>query len=476
VPDISREDDTIAALATPSGPGGIGIVRVSGPLSAQLFRSVFRPAKPIEVIQSHRLYYGWACDPQNDTIMDEVLAVLMKAPHSYTKENVLEIQCHSGPAILRRILETLIGQGARLADPGEFTKRAFLNGRIDLTQAEAVLDLSLACGDTAGQLAVKQLRGCLSKGIKKIRDTIKESIATLEVAIDYPDEDVEIITETQIKELLITGAQDPLNAMIDAFDRGNIYKEGAEVLIVGRPNVGKSSLLNALACEDRAIVTSIPGTTRDTIEAVLNIEGILVRLIDTAGIRPDPDPIETIGIKKIREKAKFAQAALWMLDLSEPLCPEDFGALETLDVLTKRKKILIVFNKIDKVHSWESVAGKQSSKIFSHMPEMTGGVWVGTSAITGDGLENLSRLLINKLLDEAPTEPPDIVPNLRQKEALETARKAVNRAIDSISQGISPDLVSIDLRDAMNVLGEITGDSITDEVLDYIFSHFCLGK
>jgi tRNA modification GTPase len=264
--------------------------------------------------------------------------------------------------------------------------------------------------------------------------------------------------------------------MINAFDRGKIYKEGAEVLIVGRPNVGKSSLLNALACEDRAIVTSIPGTTRDTIEAIINLEGILVRLIDTAGIRPDPDPIETIGIERIRKKAKLAQAALWMLDLSEPLCPEDFGTLETLDVLTKRRKILIVFNKIDKVHSWKSLASKQTNKIFSRLQEMTGSVWIGTSAITGEGLENLSGLLINKLLDEAPVEPPDIVPNLRQKETLETACKAVNRTIDSISQGISPDLVSIDLRDAMNALGEITGVSITDEVLDHIFSHFCLGK
>lgn len=476
MPDIYRDEDTIAALATPSGPGGIGIVRVSGPLSAQLFSSVFRPVKPIKTIQSHRLYYGWACDPRDDTVIDEVLTVLMKAPHSYTKEDVMEIQCHSGSAILRRIIESLIAQGARLADPGEFTKRAFLNGRIDLAQAEAVLDLTRACGDTAGQLAVKQLRGYLSKGIKDIRDTIKESIATLEVAIDYPDEEVEILTETQLAEFLITGAQNPLNAMIDVFDRGKIYKEGAEVLIVGRPNVGKSSLLNALACEERAIVTSIPGTTRDTIEAVLNIKGILVRLIDTAGIRSDPDPIEQIGIARVRQRAEFAQAALWILDLSEPLCPEDFGVLETLYAIKKWRKVLIVFNKIDKISVWKSLAEKRAIDISSRLQEMAGGKWVGVSAITGEGLENLSRLLINNLLDEAPAEPPDIVPNLRQKEVLETAGKVVNRAIGNISQGISPDLISIDLREAMNALGEITGDSITDEVLDHIFSHFCLGK
>jgi len=336
--------------------------------------------------------------------------------------------------------------------------------------------LSLACGDTAGQLAVRQLQGCLSKGIKEIRDAVKESMAALEVAIDYPDEDIEIITETRLRELLITGARDPLNAMIDAFDRGKIYKEGTEVLIVGRANVGKSSLLNAMACEDRAIVTSIPGTTRDTIEAAVNLEGILVRLIDTAGIRPDPDLIETIGIERIRKKAKLAHAVIWMLDLSEPLRDEDFKALEILDTFTKRKKILIAFNKIDKVHFWESAAGKQASEIFNRLKEMKGNVWVGISAITGEGLESLSRLLVNKLLDDAPAEPPDIVPNMRQKEALETARKAVNRAIDSISQRVSPDLVSIDLREAMNALGEITGDSVTDEVLDHIFSHFCLGK
>jgi tRNA modification GTPase len=476
VSNIIREEDTIVALATPPGPGGIGIVRISGYLALHFFKSVFLPVKPIETIQSHRLYYGWAYDPENNSIIDEVLAVLMKAPHSYTKEDVLEIQCHSGPAILRQIIETLIGQGARLADPGEFTKRAFLNGRIDLAQAEAVLDLTLASGDIAGQFAIRQLQGYLSTEIKKIRYTIKESIATLEVAIDYPEEEIEIMKETQLKDFLITGAQIPLQDMINASARGKIYKEGIDVLIIGRPNVGKSSLLNALACEEKAIVTSVPGTTRDIIEATINLEGILVRLIDTAGIRQDPDPIETIGIKKVLKRIKVAQIALWIIDLSEPLCHEDFSALETLDFLIKRKKVFIVFNKIDMLKSWKSVAQKKINKIFSQYPEMIDSPWTGTSALTGEGLTQLSKLLVSKLLNEVTSEPPDIVPNLRQKDALETAHKSVTKAINNISQGISPDLISIDLRDAMNVLGEITGDNINDEILDHIFSRFCLGK
>ncbi len=474
--DIKKEEDTIAAIATPLGPGGIGIVRVSGPLSIRLFRSILRPAKTPKEIQSHRLYYGWVLDPQRDAVVDEVLAVVMKAPHSYTREDVLEIQCHSGPAILRRILEIVIGQGVRLAEPGEFTKRAFLNGRIDLTQAEAVLDLSLACADMAGQLAIKQLQGQFSSRIEEIHNAIKEAMATLEVAIDYPDEDIEIISESQLRELLVTRGRNPLSALIEAFEKGKIYRDGAKVLIIGRPNVGKSSLLNAMACEDRAIVTSIPGTTRDTIEKDINLEGILVKLIDTAGVRRDPDPIETIGIERIREKAGLAQAALWILDLSRPLSTEDIEVLEVLGNHIKTDKILMVFNKIDKVHSWKSLAGKRASEIYSRLPKMAGGTWAGISALTGEGLASLSVLMIKKLLDGGLAEPPNIMPNLRQKESLEKARRAIDRAIDGLSHGISPDLISIDLRDAISALGKITGDNITDEVLDHIFSHFCLGK
>ncbi|NIA08347.1 MAG: tRNA uridine-5-carboxymethylaminomethyl(34) synthesis GTPase MnmE [Nitrospiraceae bacterium] len=476
VHDIKREEDTIAAIATPMGPGGIGIVRVSGPLSTRLFRSIFRPAKTPKKIQSHRLYYGWVFDPHENTTVDEVLAVLMKAPHSYTREDVLEIQCHSGPAVLRRILEIVIGQDVRLAEPGEFTKRAFLNGRIDLTQAEAVLDLSLARGDVAGQVAIRQLQGQFSFRIKEIHRAIKEAMATLEVAIDYPDEDVEIISGSQLKELLITRARDPLSTLIEAFKRGNIYREGAEVLIIGRPNVGKSSLLNAMSCEDRAIVTAIPGTTRDTIEADIEIEGIVVRLIDTAGIRRDPGPIETIGIKKIREKAGQMQVALWVLDLSRPLSSEDPEVLDVLGNHIKTDKIVIVFNKIDKVSSWEPLARERAREVYKRISEMEGTVWIGISALTGEGLGRLSSLIADKLSNGDLAEPPNIIPNLRQKESLETSLRAVNRAIDGLSHAVSPDLVSIDLRDAMGALGTITGDDITDEVLDHIFSHFCLGK
>ncbi len=476
VHDIEREEDTIAAIATPMGSGGIGIVRVSGPLSTQLFRSIFRPARPVRDIQSHRLYYGWVFDPHTDMVVDEVLAVLMKAPHSYTREDVLEIQCHSGPAVLRRILEIVIAGDVRLAEPGEFTKRAFLNGRIDLTQAEAVLDLSLACGDAAGQMAIRQLQGQFSSRIHGIRDALKEAMATLEVAIDYPDEDLEIISESRLKELLITRGRDPLMGLIHAFERGRIYREGAEVLIIGRPNVGKSSLLNALACEDRAIVTSIPGTTRDIIEADIEIEGIVVRLIDTAGIRSDPDLIEAIGIERIRKKARCAQAVLWVLDLSRPLSTEDLGVLEALGDHIKKEKILIVFNKIDKVPSWEPLARERVREICKCLSEMRDSTWIGISALTGEGLSTLSVTMLDRLSEGNLKEPPNLIPNLRQKECLETCLKAVDRAIDGLCHEVSPELISIDLRDAMSALGTITGDDITDEVLDHIFSHFCLGK
>lgn len=476
MPDIVRQDDTIAAIATPFGTGGIGIVRASGPMTIPLFKSVFRPARPVRTIRSHHLYYGWVVDPGDNNLVDEVLAVVMMAPHSYTTEDVLEIQCHSGPAVVRRILEILLEDGARLAEPGEFTKRAFLGGRIDLAQAEAVLDLTLAPASTAGRLAVNQLQGHFSQRLGEIRATLLEALAAIEVAIDYPEEDLEILQETQLSELLSRRVIDPLQSLADAFTRGSIYKTEQEVLIVGIPNVGKSSLLNAIVCEDRAIVTSIPGTTRDTIEATAELGGIAVRLVDTAGIRPDPDPIERLGMRKIREKLDTARLILWMLDVTRPLTADDMEVGRNLIPLAGKDRVVLVFNKIDLDQAWKNAADDLFNEIVQAFPSLESAVRAAVSASRGDGLDSLAAKITGRLLDDDTGEPLSVVPNLRQKEVLQKAIVSTDRACAALSAGMPPDLVAIDLRDALNVLGEITGHNITDEILDHIFSNFCLGK
>ncbi len=472
------DNDTIAAVATPMGPGGIGIVRVSGPLSPAIFRRVFKPAGPVTRPASHRLYYGRAIDPENqEALIDEALAVIMYSPHSYTREDVLEIQCHSGPAVVNRILKACLSQGARLAEPGEFTRRAFLNGRIDLSQAEAVLDLTTAGADAAGAAAATHLEGGLSQRIKALARILMDVLAAVEVAIDYPEEDVEISDEFDLEKRLRHEALPGIRELEESHERAIPYREGLDVLIVGRPNVGKSSLLNSLCSEERAIVSPVPGTTRDMVEAQIRLKGMLVRLTDTAGIRQNPDMVEAIGIKRIAARVPLARLALWVLDSSAPITPEDFNALEVVSSLARRGRVLAVFNKMDKVSGpWEKTASALHENLVKHQGMDHDIEWIAISVLTGSGIDGLMEKMAEKLLGEDLPEPPVWMPNLRQKMCLQRAREAIERAANGFSADFTPELTAIDLKTALDALGEITGETATDDILNHIFSNFCLGK
>ncbi len=478
MPDnIIRDNDTIAAIATPVGPGGIGIVRVSGPFSSSIFNRVFKPARPVARPISHRLYYGWVIDPENQgALIDEALAVLMYSPHSYTREDVLEIQCHSGPAVMSRILQICLGQGARLAEPGEFTKRAFLNGRIDLSQAEAVLELTTASADAAGAAAARHLQGGFSSRIQDVAKVLLDVLAAVEVAIDYPEEDVEIFDEFSLEKRLRQDALPAVLELADSYERAIPYREGLDVLIVGRPNVGKSSLLNFLCSEDKAIVTPVPGTTRDMVEGQIRLRGMLVRLLDTAGIRRDPDAVEAIGIDRIAGRVPEARLVLWVLDATGPLTSEDLSAFEMVAPLAGHGRMIVVFNKMDKIPGPREAAAR---KLYEYIIERLGvGAmeWVAVSALTGLGISSLTDKMAEKLLGEGLPEPPACMPTLRQKKCLQRAGKAIEMAIKGLNTGLSPELTAVDLKTAIDALGEITGETATSDILDHIFSNFCLGK
>ena len=476
---LLRENDTIAAIATPVGPGGIGVVRVSGRLATRFFNTLFHPKKAVKNPESHKLYYGWFIDPETGGVIDEVLAVLMKAPHSYTTEDVLEIQCHSGPAVINRILEIFLSSGARLADPGEFTRRAFLNGRIDLTQAEAVAELASAKSNSAGRLAVSLLQGRLSEKINAVRDVLKDCLASIEVAIDYPEEDVEILDEYDIKSRVETGVITPLKVLISQFDRSRIFRTGVQCLIAGRPNVGKSSLLNALLCEDRAIVTSIPGTTRDPVEAELQIGGILVKFIDTAGIRPDPDPVEAVGIEKAGSMFETADIILWLIDVSVPLGKDDIEAGRLIARYGRFDDTLLVFSKID-VPGDESglkhLAEQRAAEISEQFPQADTGNPLLLSSRTGAGLSALEQRVSERIMQSSGTEPPEIGISQRHRDVLSKALDASQQGLSALDSGMSPEIAALELRAALSDLSEVTGEGVTEEVLDRLFSSFCLGK
>ncbi len=474
---LLRENDTIAAISTPIGPGGIGVVRVSGDLATEMFSTLFRPSAPVSEPESHRLYHGWFLDPETGAAVDEVLAVVMKAPRSYTREDVLEIQCHSGPAILSRILDACIMAGARLADPGEFTRRAFLNGRIDLLQAEAVAEMASARSNSAGRLAVAQLQGRLSQRVNEIRQALKGCLAHIEAAIDYPEDDLETGGGMDaLESQLLQGVILPVRQLLSEFERGRIFRHGAWALIAGRPNVGKSSLLNALLCEERAIVTSIPGTTRDPVEAELHLGGMLVRFTDTAGIRPDPDPVEAIGIEKVRGMFKHADMILWLMDCRMALSSDDLEVGGMIRQDNRFGDTIIVFSKIDLVPSPELAVEEDFERLRHHFPEADSCKVVALSSVTGQGLDDLERAVTEKVMESAGDEPPDIAINARHRDALSRALQALERGQRCVKTGVSPEIVAIELREALSTLSEVTGQGVTEEVLDHLFSTFCLGK
>ncbi len=456
-------DSTIAAIATPPGLGGIGIIRISGPAALTILKKIFIPKNHSCAFISHRLYYGWIKEPKTRRNLDEVLAVYMQAPHTYTRDEVAEIHAHGSFAALQQIMALVINSGARLAEPGEFTKNAFLNGRLDLTQAEAIIDLLRAKTSQGLSAAVAQLRGGIEEEIKQITEQLTTMKAMVEVAIDFPDEEAEILNADALRRQ-IEPALKALEDLISAADHGRIIKDGISAVIIGRPNVGKSSLLNALLREDRAIVTSVPGTTRDTVEEYLDILGLPVHIVDTAGIRQARGKVEEIGIQRSMAKLATADLVIMLLDASSPPHADD----ERLFAETAGKPLIIVINKTDI---------KRPEIIREHYARFPDTAIVAVSAKTGDCLPQLEGLIYKTITGaNYSAEPRPAIPNLRHQAAMTKALRAGRSFLQGLNNELAPDLMAIDLQTALDYLGEIVGYTTTEDILDKIFGDFCLGK
>ena len=468
-------ESTIAAIATSPGESGIGIIRISGEESLNILNKIFYPAsKNLAPKDNHRqLIYGHIKD-EFGHIIDEVLAVYFPAPKTYTAEDVVEIDCHGGIVPLSNTLSLVLRCGANLAEPGEFTKRAFLNGRLDLTQAEAVIDVINSKTNSSFDVAMEQLRGRFSKEINEIRKEITDVLVDIAVNIDYPDEDIELILYDKLENEL-RSIKKKVDYLIDSSDTGRILREGLNVAIIGRPNVGKSSLMNAMLRESRAIVTEIPGTTRDTIEELINVRGIPVNLIDTAGIRSTDDVIEQIGIDKSKKSLESADLVIFMIDLTSEISAEDYDILNQVD----KSKLLLLFNKADKT------ARISEADIASFAREVHYMITSVNDSKSVDEIENAifekagGNLLLGKESETdklAGSQKSNIVTNARHKNMLERAATSLGEAINAASGGIPLEFLEIDIRNAYEELGFITGDSVQDDVIDEVFSRFCLGK
>ena len=453
---------TIGAISTPPGAGGIGIIRLSGPESLSILRQVFHPAASTCAFESHRFYYGTIINPADQHLLDEVLAVYMESPRTYTREDVVEIHCHGGFLVLQSVLELMLSQGALIAQPGEFTKRAFLNGRIDLTQAEAVIDILSARTRKGVDLALEQMSGALFSRVDEMRDGLVKIKALLEVAIDFPEEDIEIINHSILLKQLRREVILPLEHLIKSADSGRIVREGVHVVIVGLPNVGKSSLLNTILQEERALVTAIPGTTRDTIEEYVDINGIPVRIVDTAGIHDDAEEVEQLGIKRARDSINRADLVLFIVDGSRPLSDADRELFKTVS----HKPTVTVINKIDLE---DRLDRSKDPALFDNGLEI--------SALTQEGFSGLKQAIFNRITKgREQWQEEGCSPNLRHKAALERAQQSLGLVCTGLEQGLTNDLVAIDLLDCLDHLGEIVGETTTEDVLDLIFEQFCLGK
>ena len=451
--------DTIAAISTAVGEGGIGIVRISGPASLPIARSIFQ-TKSNGGLKSHRFSYGTVLHPGTGELLDEAMLVFMQAPNSYTREDVLEIQCHGGSLVVSRILSLVISQGARLAEPGEFTKRAFLNGRIDLVQAEAVMDVISSRTDAALALAQHQREGLLSRRIAVVKEGILYALAYVEALIDFPEEDIDVAVETDVLGR-VTPAVAELSALIDGFDEGRVLREGVSVVIAGKPNVGKSSLLNMLLQENRAIVTSIPGTTRDLIEEVANINGLPVKLLDTAGIRDSEDLIEREGVRLSLDRIPKADLVLFVVDGSKSFAEDDTTILQAIGA----KSMIVVRNKSD-------LPGVVVLPVSVTAPT------VDISTLNGDGIPALRSAIAAAFMHGAAVDSREFVAvsKARHRDALLKSRVSLLRFKENLQAGVNLELLPIDLRDALDAVGEVTGETTVDDVLDRIFSSFCIGK
>ena len=453
-------EDTIAAISTPQGEGGIGIVRISGSRAEAIGLRLFRFCKGSS-FTSHFLHYGAVMMPDSDTMIDEAMAVLMRAPHSYTREDVLELHCHGGMLVTERALASALACGARLAEPGEFTRRAFVNGRIDLVQAEAVMDVISAKTDASLALAQRQRAGALSARIDAIRHTLTRNLAFIEAYIDFPEDD---IGEADIIALRtgVSDALDEIDSLLAGFDEGRILREGISVLIVGKPNVGKSSLLNCLLKENRAIVTHIPGTTRDIIEETVNLGGLAVRLLDTAGIRHTEDVIEREGIDRALDKIPLADLVLFVLDSARSFNDEDRLILDAV----YGKTTIAVLNKSDLPLALE------------FPPELSEMPHVALSAGTGMGIDGLRELIRTTFLCGSALDSREFVAisRARHRDALTSARSALQQFLSGLGEGRELEILAIDLRDSLSAVGQVTGETTTDDILDVVFSAFCIGK
>lgn len=452
--------ETIAAISTAFGEGGIGIIRISGPESLDILRRVFVCKGNIA---SRRMAFGKITDPETGTVIDEVLAVYMKGPTTYTGEDVAEINCHGSVVALRKTLALVLRQGARMAEPGEFTKRAFLNGRMDLSQAEAVIDVIKAKADAGYEAALSQMEGDLSRRVREIRAKILDILVDLTVNIDYPDEDIEKMTYEKLLADL-EDAGDEIDALLATAGTGRMIKEGIRVAIIGRPNVGKSSLMNCLLRQSRAIVTEIPGTTRDTIEEAVSIRNIPVYLIDTAGIRETSDLVEMIGIERTKEAFNSADLVVFIADASQPLTAEDEDILRRLE----GRKHLVLLNKTD---LGNAVTPRD---LGDRSPN---GDVIETCLITGKGIDKIEDK-IEELVYGGKLSQKDsvMVNNVRHEELLRKAGQSIEDAAVITETGEALDIIEIDIREAYDYLGEIIGETVSDEVLDEVFSRFCLGK
>lgn len=459
-------DDTIVAISTPLGEGGIGIIRLSGSSSVEIVEKIFKSPKnkTLSELKSHRIIYGFIIDPVSQKRIDEVLITLMKAPYSYTREDVVEINCHSGMITLKRILEIVIQSGARLAEPGEFTKRAFLNGRIDLTQAEAVIDLIRSKTDESRRIALEQLQGGLYQKITEIRDRLVGICAHIEAYIDFPEDEIETSSKEEIIES-INKICIELKNMLKTYEEAKFFREGLATAIVGRPNVGKSSLLNALLMKDRAIVTPIPGTTRDIIEEYLNIKGLPLRIMDTAGIREVEDSAEKEGVRRSLKSIENADLVIAIFDCSQSLSKEDEEVIEKV----KNKNTIYVLNKCD----LPAVTNKETLNKYLQVKNKI----LLISAVKALGLEELKENIFeNCLKDWAEERQGVVISNIRHKINIEKSVSAIERAISALTENQPIEIISIELREALDALGEIVGFITTEDILDKIFSEFCIGK
>ncbi len=467
------DNQTIAAIATPIGSGGIGVVRISGPdaipIGQRLFslRKVSPPSEsdhPSKDLGSHRLRLGFVFDPHSGDVIDEVLMAMMPAPRSYTREDVVEIQSHSGFIVLSRILNAVLACGARMAEPGEFTKRAFLNGRIDLSQAEAIADMIAAKSEAGQQLAATHLTGGLKSAVNGFMDALTEVQVELEAGIEFPDDVEHVYDGERIAQIVTDCVIEPAEALLRQYDEGHVYRDGIRLDIIGRPNVGKSSLLNRLINKDKAIVTSLPGTTRDLVEDQITISGIPVLVTDTAGLHRTEDPVEVIGMRKTRENLELSDLVLWVVDGEQGITDDDHTIYEQMN----HRNLLLVINKTD-------LMADQSDLKFPQEVASLDRVLI--SAKFGDGIELLRKAIRDKCLTEVVIDPGrSLVPNLRQKKALETALASLRQMVEGIHNQQPDELIADDLVASKNALGVITGDRIDDDILDEIFGKFCIGK